>query len=253
MVRSAAMRWLPLSIALTGCQVVGTGAGNVFATGGSASGTSSGTSSGSSGGTSSGSSDLGGCSPQSYFEGSVELTGGEFAVSSCACGMSLTADSSPYLQAWATNGTGSACETVCSTSANCPDPRTSCQSGSCKLNGCVTYLTACDATGSGTADGECLEFDGIGGALGLCTLGGAAGLGQPCSFFATRQNPDTLCNSGLVCVPADDVSCTLNDGAGICQTACTLVGQCSTGPCQSTNPGGCFAESAPFYCPDGGS
>jgi hypothetical protein len=208
---------------------------------------------------SSGQGGLGGCTPQAYL-GVTAMMGAEFGFTSCACGTQSVSDGSPAVKAWALNETPNACETSCSSSADCPDPRTSCQSGSCRLNSCSLGSSGasvpCDASGSDHDDGACIPYNGVGGSQGLCVLGGTAGAGQACSYFALRATPATLCTPGLICVPSNGVTCAVNPGTGVCHAACAIGGSCGESDrvaCLSADAVGCFNIPAPYYCPaDGG-
>ncbi len=124
---------------------------------------------------------------------------------------------------------------ACGSNADCPDPTTTCISGGCIPNLCppgAAVTQFCDvAFGQDnpavTDDGECLP-DFLGGAHLLCVQGGTASSG--CSLPQDRNDPDTLCPGGSVCVAAD--------GGNLCAPACQIAAAaCPTGStCSSLNP-----------------
>jgi hypothetical protein len=116
----------------------------------------------------------------------------------CAC---------PYTCHDAGDGTSAFCAVPCQTSADCPDPSTSCQAGVCLQNGCSGLGSLCDAGGAedGTCQAEPFPALGL-----LCVQAGDAG--QSCDPFAMRDAPSSLCPLHQACVQIA--------AGGLCETLC---------------------------------
>ena len=128
------------------------------------------------------------------------------------------------------------CDYRCTTSADCPLPWTTCQSGVCLIDYCGP------TTGNGALDGTCDAADAgdgtcegpIGGTtlvqvggqtLGVCFQASLTSSGS-CSIYAQRDQPAELCALGSECVPNS------LEGLGSCEQVCNptlLDAGCPTG------------------------
>ncbi len=125
---------------------------------------------------------------------------------------------------------GPLCEYTCATSADCPDPITTCTSGFCITNGCGTgtngsYDGVCSASAPGANDGTCNPVDQAAydqAANGFCIAGGTVAVGGACNLVA-RCGASEACVPGALCIP--------NGSGGVCITPCnpSNANSCSGG------------------------
>jgi len=122
-------------------------------------------------------------------------------IASSDCGCPL------YCQKQADGGQIGICRRRCNTTADCPIPDTSCQSGVCQVNLCGgdggngVLNGPCDALGTG--DGTCVPHSlglntGPNGVSGHCVQNGCAT--QSCRLDAHRTDGYALCAPGFACV-----------------------------------------------------
>ena len=196
--------------------------------GSSQAGTSGG--SGSAGSSSSGGSSSGSCPPN----GATEF---QPCGSACQCGAPLECVADSQLGV-------NLCEQPCQSLSDCASLYAACNGTTCGPVPCGPQFdggfdAACAF--NGTAQGSCLPFGPSFGfafnweAVGLCSQGGTAALGQPCSASPTRSvDAGLICVAGAVCGPSDTAA---SGAANFCGPMCnpTLTDLC-TG-----DAGGCLA------------
>ncbi len=171
----------------------------------------------------------------------------------------------------------SGCELSCSTSADCPDPKTSCHAGFCSLVGCgegnngnVGEGCTADTENDGTCYGA-ISGEG-GGNLGLCVRNGTSP--GPCLWPSPSSPPSLTCPAGQICGTFFDTtsylplssdsfqnsSGNIPPGAydGMCVPICSQTVKCpATMSCTLQNLGqtefasGCTVNSGPICDPTG--
>lgn len=179
-----------------------------------------------------------GCAPRGAADGGAASIGrsgsgtGAIAVATTGAGSGASSGGS--------GGSGGGCLST----AECADPRSSCQGGQCLPNGCAAdagLYSLCNA--AGIADGTCVPDVTLRG-FAQCQQGGASS--QDCSATATRATASLLCAAGELCTSA-----ALGDAGSVCRRVCDAARDAGCGPGQVClfdglvgSAGFCFAQGA---------
>ncbi len=143
---------------------------------------------------------------------------------------------------------GQACAVPCTTTADCPDPITSCRNPPGSTTQLLCLPTPCTDGGLyvqcqvGAAAGLCIP----GGLFGtVCFAGGSVPLDGACSLARTSAGAAAMCQPGT--------ACTLSDGGAICFPLCGNDGDaglgCAGGTACVSFTGGPVAAFATYgYC-----
>ena len=132
---------------------------------------------------------------------------------------------------------GRVCVVACTSTADCANPSTTCQSGFCLTSVCAgdagPFFGHCNAV-TDAGDGICLPTTNASGdAIGNCAPAGSAPLAGACDPGGSRGSPaSSLCQPGTLCIPQSDGGGVPDGGpVGECQTACDALvpGGCGTG------------------------
>lgn len=101
-----------------------------------------------------------------------------------------------------------------------------------------SYLDFCDtqtgeySIGGSVEVGTCLGADN---GVGICTLGGSAGIGDVCRQDDARNDPDRVCANGLICrgFQYNPISCSQDDHCAAGQECNTVTGACEMKFCDT--------------------
>ncbi|MHB8417177.1 MAG: hypothetical protein ACYDCL_03815 [Myxococcales bacterium] len=158
------------------------------------------------------------------------------AETDCACGLSCVQDLAYDL----IGGGGQLCEAPCASTRDCDLVDAACQAGFCRLAICglswdagpgfpeIGFPLAGSCSLADAGDGSCVPAGelGSGQVFGLCELGGAAALGQPCAG-KSKGASGIVCELGDGCLPPPDGGV---DAGAVCQRLCSPDGgSCSAG------------------------